>query len=121
MVADGNCGFRALAHTIPGQESVRPEIRQRLDHLNSGPAGCLRDVPIAPGAEIPLQCLQASLLHFVGPIRDHSKRFDSGKHAQLAAVAYDIFIVMVTYDNSNVVVRRRALHSLLKRLGQQSP
>ena len=56
-------------------------------------------------------------MHFVGSIRDHSKRFDSDKHAQLTADAYDTFVMMVTYDLSNVIIRAR----LPKRLGQQSP
>ena len=48
MIADGNCGFRAVAHTIHGRESSWPEARQRLlDHLNCDPAGYLRDVAIA--------------------------------------------------------------------------
>ena len=51
-----------------------------------------------------LQSLQASLIHFVGTIWDHSKWFDSDKHAQLTADAYDTF-VMVTYDYNNVVIR----------------
>ena len=35
----------------------------------------------------------------------HSKWFDSDKHAQLIADTYDTFVVMVTYDYSNVVIR----------------
>ena len=44
-------------------------------------------------------------MHFVGPIWHRSKWFDSDKHAQLTADAYDIFFVIVTYDYSNVVIR----------------
>ena len=44
-------------------------------------------------------------MHLVGPILVHSKWFDSDKHAQLTADAYDIFVVMVTYDYSSVVIR----------------
>ena len=63
MVADGNCGFRAVAHIIHGRESVWPEVRQHLlDHLNSVPAGYLRDVAIPSGAEMSLQRLQANLM-----------------------------------------------------------
>ena len=43
-------------------------------------------------------------MHFVGPIWDRSKWFDSDKHAQLTADAYDTFVVMVTSDYSNVVI-----------------
>ena len=53
MVADGSCGFLAVAHIIHGRESVWPEVRQRLlDHLSSNPAGYLRDATITPGVEI---------------------------------------------------------------------
>ena len=68
MVADGNCGFRAVAHTIHGRESMWPEVRQRLlNYLNSNPAGYLHDVTIATSIEISLQSLQTSLTHSVGP------------------------------------------------------
>ena len=106
MVFDVNCGFRTVAHIIRRQESVWPEVGQRLlDQLNSGPAGYLRDFGVTSGAEIALQNLQASLMHFVGSIRDRSKWFDSDKHAQLKADAYGIFVVMVTYHCSSVVIR----------------
>ena len=106
MVADGNCRFRVVAHIIHGRESVWPEVRQHLlDHLNSDPAGYLLDVAITSGAEMSLQSLQASLMHFAGPIWDYSKWFDSDKHAQLTADAYDTFVVMDTYDYSNIVIR----------------
>ena len=52
-----------------------------------------------------LQSLQASLMHFSGPIWDCSKWFNSNKHAQLTIDAYDTFAVMVTYDYSNIVMR----------------
>ena len=52
-----------------------------------------------------LQSLQASLIHFAGTIWDHSKWFDSDKHAQLTADAYYTFVVMVTYDYSSIVIR----------------
>ena len=82
VVADGNCGFRAVAHITHGRESRWPEVRQRpLDHLNSNPAGYLQDVTITSRVEISLQSLQASLTRFVGPILEHSKRLDSDKHA----------------------------------------
>ena len=32
MVADGNCGLRAVAHIVHGRESVWPEVRQDLLH-----------------------------------------------------------------------------------------
>ena len=65
MVADGNFGFRAVAHIIHGREFVWLEVRQHLlDHLNSNPAGYLRDIAITSGAEMSLQSLQASLMHF---------------------------------------------------------
>ena len=106
MVADGNCGFRAVAHIIHGRESVWPKVRQHLlDHLNSDPTGYLRDAATVPGAEMSPQSLQASLMHFAGPIWDRSKWFDSDKHAQLTADAYDTFVVMVTYEYSNIVIR----------------
>ena len=105
MVVDGNCGFRAVAHIIHSHESVWSEVRQRLlDQLNSDPTGYLRDFAVTSGAEISLQSLQASLIHFVGPIWDRSEWFDSDKHAQLTADAYDILVVMATYDYSNVVI-----------------
>ena len=76
MVADGNCGFRAVAYIIQGQESVWPEVRQRLlDQLNSDPTGYLREFALTSGAEISLQSLYASLMHFLGPIWDRSKWF----------------------------------------------
>ena len=106
MVADGCFGFRAVAHIIHGRESVWPEARQHLlDRLNSNPAGYLRDVAITSGAEMPLQSLQTSLMHFAGPIWDRSKWFDSDKHAPLTADTYDTFVMMVTYDYSNIVIR----------------
>ena len=106
MVANCNCGFRAAAHIIHGRESVWPEARQHLlDHLNSDPAGYLPDVAITSSAEMSLQSLQASLMHFAGPIWDRSKWFDSDKHVQLTADAYDTFVVMGTYDYSNIVIR----------------
>ena len=43
-------------------------------------------------------------MHSVGSIWDRSKWFDSDKHAQLTADAYDTFVVMVTYDYSNVII-----------------
>ena len=79
-----------------------------LDQLNGDPAEYLYDCAVSSDAEITLQSLQASLVHFLGPIRDHSKWSDSDKHAQLTAVAYDIIAVMVTYDCSNVVIRTRS-------------
>ena len=60
LVADGNCGFHSVSHIAHGRESGRqwPEVHQRLlDHLNSSPAGYLRDVAIASGAGISLQSL----------------------------------------------------------------
>ena len=55
MVADSNCGFRAMAHIVHSRESAWPEVRQRLlDHLNSDLAGYLPDVAITSGAEISL-------------------------------------------------------------------
>ena len=88
MVADGDCGFRAVAHTIHGRESVWLEVRQHLlDHLKSDPAGYLHDVSINSGAGTSLQSLQASLTHFAGPIWDRSKWSDSDKHAQSTAGA----------------------------------
>ena len=67
MVIDGNCAFRAVAHIIHSQESLWPEVRQRLlDQLNSDPTGYHRDFAVTSGAEISLQCLQASLMHFLG-------------------------------------------------------
>ena len=76
MVADGNCGFRAVAHSIQGQESVWPEVRQRLlDQLNSDPTGYLRGLAITSGGEISLLSLQANLMHFHGPTWDRSKWF----------------------------------------------
>ena len=93
MVADGNCGFRAVEHIIHGQGSVWSQ--RLLDQLNSNPAGHLHDVTITSGVEISLQSLHASFTHFIGPIWDRSKWFDSEKHAQLTADAYDISVVMV--------------------------
>ena len=49
--------------------------------------------------------MERRLTHFVGPIWDHNKWFDSDKHAQLTADTYDTFVVMVTYDYSKVVIR----------------
>ena len=73
MVADGNCGFRAVAHIIQGQESVWPEVRQRLlDQLEHDPTGYLRSFAVTSGAEISLQSLQTSLMHLFGPIWDRS-------------------------------------------------
>ena len=45
-----------------------------LDQLNSDPTGYLRDFAVTSGAEISLQSLQASLMHFVGAIWDRSIR-----------------------------------------------
>ena len=64
-----------------------------------------RGVAINSGAEMSLQGLQASLMHFAGPIWDRSKWFDSDKHAQLTADAYNAFVVMVTYEYRNIVIR----------------
>ena len=106
MVADGNFGFRAVAHIAHGRESVWPEVPQHLlDHLNSNLAGYLRDVAITSGAEMSLQSLRAGLVRFSGPVWDRSRRFDNGEHAPLTADAYDTFVVMVTYDYSNIVIR----------------
>ena len=44
-------------------------------------------------------------MYFAGPIWDRSKWFDSDKHAQLTADAYNAFVVMVTYEYSSIVVR----------------
>ena len=52
-----------------------------------------------------LQSLQASFIHFSGPIWDGRKWFDSDKHAQLTADAHDTFVVVVTYGYSNIVIR----------------
>ena len=54
-----------------------------MDHLNSNPAGYRHDVAIASAAEESLQGLQASLVHFVEPIWDHDKWFDSDKETEL--------------------------------------
>ena len=64
MVADGNCGFRAVAHIVHGREAAWPDVRQHLlDHHNSDRVVCLSDVAITSGAKISL-----SFMHFVGPI-----------------------------------------------------
>ena len=76
-----------------------------LDHFNSDPVGYLRDVAITPSAEMSLKSLPVSLMHFFGPIWARSKWFDSDRHAQLMADAYDAFVVIVTYDYSNVIIR----------------
>ena len=77
VVADGNCGFRAVAHIVHGQESEWPKVRQHLfDHLNGDPEGYLCNFVFATVAEISLQSLPASLMHFVGPTWDHSKWFE---------------------------------------------
>ena len=56
VIADGNCGFRAVAHIIHGQGFVWPEARQSLlDQLNSDPTGYLGEVAVTSGAEISLQ------------------------------------------------------------------
>ena len=69
MVADGNCGFHAVAHVIHGRGSGWHEVRQHLlNHLNSNPTRYLHDVTITSGVEISLQSLQASLTHCVRPI-----------------------------------------------------
>ena len=47
-------------------------------------------------------------MHFAGPIWDHSKWFDSDKHVQLAADAYNISIVPVTYNYSSIVIRAQS-------------
>ena len=58
LVADGNRGFRAVAHIIQDQEPVWPEVCQRLlDQLNGDPTGYLRDFAVTSGAEISLQSL----------------------------------------------------------------
>ena len=112
MVADVNCGFRAMAHITHGRESLWPEARQHLlGRLNNDPAGYLRDVAITSGAEMSLQSLQASLMHFSGPIWGRSKWFNSNKHAQLMADAYDTFVVMDTYDYSIVIRAPSSLRS----------
>ena len=105
MVVDGNCGFRAVVHIIHGQESVWHEVCQRfLDQLNSDPTGYLRDFAITSSAEISAEPAGEPDALF-GPIWDRNKWFDSDKHARLTADAYDIFVMMVTYDYSNVVIR----------------
>ena len=102
----GNCEFRAVAHIIHCRESVWPKVRKYfIDQLNSDSTGYLRGVSVTSGGEISLQSLQASPMHFVGPIWDRSKSLDSGKQAQLTTDAYDTFVVMVTYNYSNVVIR----------------
>lgn len=55
-VAGANCGFRAMAHTLQSQESMWPEVSQRLlDHLNGNPAGYLHDVAITTGTKVSWQ------------------------------------------------------------------
>ena len=55
MVVDGNCGFRAVAPIVHGQEPVWLEIRQRLlDVLNSDLTRHLRDLAVTSGADISL-------------------------------------------------------------------
>ena len=98
--------LRAVAHIIHYQDSVWPEVRQHLlDQLNSEPTGCLRDFSVTSGAEISLQSLQTSLMHFVWTIWDRNKGFDSDKNAQLTADAHHIIVVMITYDYSNIKIR----------------
>ena len=83
-----------------------PEVLQGLlGYLNSDPTGYLRGAAVTSGAEMSLQSFQASLMYFDGSIWDRSEWFDSDRHAQLTVGAYDTFVVMVTYDWSNVVVR----------------
>ena len=57
-------------------------------------------------------------MHFVGPIWDHNKWFDSDKRAQSA---YDIVPVMVTYDYSNVVVRAPSTFKSAEAVGGAIP
>ena len=91
MVADFNCGFRAVVHIIQGQESMWPGVRQRLlDQLNSDPTGYLRGFAVTPGAEISAE-----------PV---GEPYALSCHAQLTADTYDIIIVMVTNDYSNVMI-----------------
>ena len=55
IVVDGNSGFRAVSDILHGQDSVWPEIGQRLlDVLNSHPTGYLRDFAVTSSAEISL-------------------------------------------------------------------
>ena len=115
MVADGNCRFRAVTHIVHGRESVWSEVRQRLLDLDKNPAGYFHDVVITPGV---VQSLQACL---VGPIWDRSKWFHNDKHAQMAADAYGNFVVMVTYDYSNVVIRVSSSFQCAEAIRQQSP
>ena len=91
---------------IHGRESVWPEVRQHLlDHLNSDPAGYLRNFAINSGAEMSLQSPQMSPTHPAGPIWDRIKWFYRDKHAQLTADAYKAFVVMVTCEYSNITIR----------------
>ena len=59
---------------------------------------------VTSAAAISVQSLQESLIHFIGPIWDQSKWFVSDKHAQLTADAYDIIVMMVNEDYSNVMI-----------------
>ena len=82
------------------------EVRRHLlDHLHSNHTRYLRGVAVTSGAGISLQSLQASLMPFVGSIWDPIEWFDSDRHSRLTADAYDIVLVMVTYDYSNVVIQ----------------
>ena len=81
-------------------------VRQHLlDHLNSDPTGYLRSIVVTSGAEISPQSLQPSVIRFAGSIWDRSKWFDSDRYDQLTADAYETFLVMATYDCSNVVIQ----------------
>ena len=44
---------------------------------------------------MPLQGPSARLIHFFGSIWEHSKWFDTDRHAQFMADAYDILVMTV--------------------------
>lgn len=97
-----------LWHIVHGREFVWTEVHWcLLGRLNGNPAGYLHDAAITSSAEVSrsvhVQGLQASLMHFVGPILGYGKRFDNDMHAWLTADAYGVSVVLVIHTYGVVV------------------
>ena len=105
MTADGNCGFRAVAHRVYDREAAWPLVRKDLlDALESNPKGYLQDVAVMTGDKASLQSLPESISPFKWSA-ELSKWFSSDMHAQITAGAYDLFVVMISSSGSQVLVR----------------
>ena len=106
MNADGNCGYRTVAHYVYGHQDYWPQVRSELlRRLRTNETGYLREANTrrAPDERYGIEALEATLNHSEGRA-DPLKWWGNEPHHQLTADTWGI--VVATYSpDSGVEVR----------------